>query len=318
MTVLVAASADEWQHVVSDCFVPLSCQAFESDFRGRMEYRRLDSTISVSRVTTSGTTASRTPRLASTADSDDVHLSLQASSTGTVIQDGRRVAVRPGSVTSYATDAAYHLDYSAPEQQQVIVQVSRRALQLPAKMVAASCERLLVPASPARRILFSYVSSLHGSTEQEVENEQTAAVTRDLAAAMIHSSFSSGRVMPSTPGGLLFTVQDFIQHHLGSAALGTDRIADAHFISRRKLYQLFEPLQTSPAEYLRRTRLTAAAELLMSEPTSRVHIADIAARCGFADATTFTRAFRREFGCTPREWRSRERLVDAPSSVLVA
>ena len=64
------------------------------------------------------------------------------------------------------------------------------------------------------------------------------------------------------------------------------------------LYRLFEQLQTSPGDYLRRTRLATAARMLLQSRDRTV--AEIAALCGFDDATTFTRAFRRQYGLTPR------------------
>ncbi|MEO8527556.1 MAG: helix-turn-helix domain-containing protein [Pseudolysinimonas sp.] len=74
----------------------------------------------------------------------------------------------------------------------------------------------------------------------------------------------------------------------------------AHFVSRRFLDELFEPLNETPAEHLRRLRLRRAVELL-ADP--RPSIAQVAERSGFADPTTFTRAFHREFGMLPREFR---------------
>jgi transcriptional regulator GlxA family with amidase domain len=61
-------------------------------------------------------------------------------------------------------------------------------------------------------------------------------------------------------------------------------------------------LDETPGEHLRRLRLHRAAALLGSPAGGTV--TDVAARCGFADATTFTRAFHREFGMLPREYRA--------------
>jgi len=154
----MAGSADEWQDVVSNCFVPLTCLAFESTFTGTMKYTRLDDHTSVSTVTTAGTSAERTERTARNATSDDLHLSLQVSSSGIVSQDGRRAAVTAGDITTYATDRAYHLDYSRPNQQQLIIQVSRSSLGLSDEMIEASCHRLRMPRVRAAQVLFDFVA----------------------------------------------------------------------------------------------------------------------------------------------------------------
>ena len=304
MVILKAESADEWEDVVSNCFVPLRTAAFSPGFRGRMDYLRLDERVSVSVVTTDGTTADRTARLAARAANDDLHLSLQESSRGTVSQGGRMVSVRRGSVSTYATDQPYYLDYTEPDQRQLIIQVSRSALKLPAAMIADSCSRIAVPASDAARVLFTYVAQQQrraaaGTFSAE---EEIAEVTKDLSATMIHSSFTTGRVVPQSAGGLMFTVQDFVSSNV--ATLCVDDIANEFYMSRRSLYNLFGLTGRSPADYLRNARLGNAAALLTDPQYAAWSIARIAAECGFPDSTTFTRAFRREFACTPREWRT--------------
>ncbi|MBU3665081.1 MAG: AraC family transcriptional regulator [Chthoniobacterales bacterium] len=58
-----------------------------------------------------------------------------------------------------------------------------------------------------------------------------------------------------------------------------------------------------PVEYLIRCRLDAAAAMLRAEPAIR--ITEIAFRCGFHSSQYFASAFRKRFGCSPGEARSR-------------
>ncbi|MFC5502650.1 AraC family transcriptional regulator [Lysinimonas soli] len=303
MVVLKAESADEWEDVVSNCFVPLRTSAFSAGFHGQMEHVRLDERVSVSVVTTDGTIAERTPRLAAHSENDDLHISLQASSRGLVSQGGHRVPVGPGSVSTYATDSPYFLDYSAPEQRQVIIQVSRSALKLPMSMVAESCARLAVPQSDAARVLFSYVALLQerSAAGQLTDPEEAAEITKDLSSTMIQGSFGHGRVVPRSPGGMMFTIRDFITANV--ATLRVDDIAHEFYMSRRSLYNLFGRTGTSPADYLRNVKLGNAAAMLTDHKYATWSVRRIGSECGFPDATSFNRAFRREFSCTPLEWR---------------
>lgn len=57
----------------------------------------------------------------------------------------------------------------------------------------------------------------------------------------------------------------------------------------------------TPHQYLLRLRLRRAAVALTTEQTK---ILDIATACGFGDVSNFNRAFRAEFGVTPRIYRS--------------
>ena len=301
MDVLVANTADEWSDVVSGCFVPLNCAASESQFRARMEYSRLDRSVAISRVRTDGTTADRTARQASHANSDDLHISLQQRSRGVVTQNGNATRVGPGAVTVYATDSPYYLDYSAPDQQQEIIQISKSSLGLPAAMVTAACDRLLVPVDESSGTLFGFVEVIRDDPI-ELARPVIAATVRDLTATMLRSSFSGGRVMPRTSQGLRVTAQDFMRRNYQRENLTVEVVADAHFVSRRRLYQVFEEASTTPSDFLREFRIAAVARLL-ADPTEHRSIALIARDAGFPDATTLTRAFRRRMGTTPHEYR---------------
>jgi AraC-like DNA-binding protein len=264
-----------------------------------MEHTGLDERVSVSLVSTSGTSADRTESLAHRAHSDDQHQSLQRSSSGTVVAGGGSTAVRPGSVTVYATDRPYYLDYSPTDQQQLIVQVSRASLGLPRTMVEDAMRRLALPGgwrAPAARNLFSYVDSLPDGATAEVGD-----TVRDLAAVMIRSSFGEGSSVPRTSRGLRHAVQEYLRVNATTRGLDMDAVAREHFVSRRRLYQVFEVVGLSPASVLRGERLRIAERLLRDAPDRTVEW--VAYESGFSDLTTFTRAFRRANGVTPREWR---------------
>ena len=67
-------------------------------------------------------------------------------------------------------------------------------------------------------------------------------------------------------------------------------------------YRMFEVITgLGPAEYLRRRRLSEAAMLLSTGGADKV--LDLALRFGYDSPDSFTRAFRREFGCLPSEAR---------------
>jgi AraC-like DNA-binding protein len=81
-------------------------------------------------------------------------------------------------------------------------------------------------------------------------------------------------------------------------------------ISLRQLYRAFNRTE-SPAARIRRRRLERAAELL-SARTPQPQVERVAQECGFASAEYFSRAFRREFGISPRAYRSAHREQSSP------
>jgi AraC-like DNA-binding protein len=76
-------------------------------------------------------------------------------------------------------------------------------------------------------------------------------------------------------------------------------------ISLRQLYRAFNGTE-SPAARIRRRRLERAAEILAAR-SGPGHVERVAQECGFASAEYFSRAFRREFGLSPRAYRSAHR-----------
>lgn len=217
---------------------------------------------------------------------------------GRIVQEGRSVPVNAGSVTMYATDRPYRQDYSRPRQRQLIIQVSRRALRLPAEMIDDACHRLLIPSSSAGRLLFDYVERASAATDLGA-----ADVSMDLAETLIRGSYATGPTMPRTARGLLETIRDHVERNFTSPHLTVDTLAAEHFLSRRRLYQLFDEAGESPAERIRSRRLEHAAALLRDDDQRAIGVTEACERSGFSDATTFARAFRRKYGINPREFR---------------
>lgn len=80
-------------------------------------------------------------------------------------------------------------------------------------------------------------------------------------------------------------------------------LADALHISERTLQRrLKESFGTTASEWLRHKHMQYA---LYALGTDSVSIGEIAYRCGYAHVSSFTKAFREYFGCTPAELRKR-------------
>lgn len=84
-----------------------------------------------------------------------------------------------------------------------------------------------------------------------------------------------------------------------------DEIADACFISKSYLCHVFKrECGMTVMEYLKRVKIKYACEFLA---TSDKPFSLIATKMGFADASHFTKNFKRIMGCTPREYREQKR-----------
>ena len=94
-------------------------------------------------------------------------------------------------------------------------------------------------------------------------------------------------------------MQDFIEKHR-TEEISLSGLSSASLFSPWYSYRLFrETLGLTPAEYLRKYRLTQAAKELRS---GEVRVIDAAYNAGFSNVDTFTRAFYREFGLNPSDY----------------
>ena len=302
---IIASNTDEWRDIASASFVPLAIQQSASDFTASLDMRQLSPDVSIAGVTDQAIVINRTERLASASVSDDIHISLQSSGRGTVSQFGRVTDVSPGVLTVTETHRPFTLNYVEPNQRHIVLQASRSALGVTDDMIRHVAGRQLAGVNPARDAYVSLVTSLMAQPENLSESAslEMSTIVTSLASAMLRSAFESSPVMPTTNEALLVAMTDFIRVHLASPLLSPETIARAHFVSRRKMYEIFEASGETPADVIRRERIQRAASMLddRSQPWS---ISDVAFSCGFADVTTFTRAFRRYHGVTPSEWRA--------------
>lgn len=99
----------------------------------------------------------------------------------------------------------------------------------------------------------------------------------------------------------IMTVCDYVSERLDQP-LRLQELANQAFISTSQLSYLFaEVLGISPMEYVRRTRLEYARQLLMNTSLS---LHEIATKIGYSDQSQFSRAFRRQEGLSPSMYRS--------------
>ena len=94
-------------------------------------------------------------------------------------------------------------------------------------------------------------------------------------------------------------MQDYIREHIQEEITTWD-LAEASAFSpwyARRLFQKY--LNMTPAVYIRRLKLSKSALKLRDE---QVTVLDVALDMGFGSVDGYQRAFRREFGCNPKEY----------------
>ena len=100
------------------------------------------------------------------------------------------------------------------------------------------------------------------------------------------------------------TAAAYIEEHF-SSPITLQALADAVGLSRQHFCRFFrETSGMSPMEYVNFRRIDAAAKALLETDDA---VTEIAGRCGFETLSYFNRQFRRQKGCTPSAYRTKNR-----------
>lgn len=143
--------------------------------------------------------------------------------------------------------------------------------------------------------------------------QDLAAATRALVAACVVPRVARSEAAEASLASLLIDrARLVVRQNMASPEFGPEQLARLMAMSRSKLYRLFESTG-GVAHFINRERLREAYRRLSSHRDSpSIHI--IGNEVGFVDHSTFSRAFRREFGHSPSEARERSlaKLSAAP------
>lgn len=108
--------------------------------------------------------------------------------------------------------------------------------------------------------------------------------------------------MDSSP--LVVRIHHYILANLDAVDLSPRAIAAANGISVRQLHRMFSATGITVSHWVRKRRLARCAADLRDPAATAAGITEIAFRWGFNDSAHFSKAFRAEFGQSPRAYRA--------------
>ncbi|MBU8540025.1 helix-turn-helix domain-containing protein [Falsiroseomonas tokyonensis] len=168
--------------------------------------------------------------------------------------------------------------------------------------LAPAIERCRVAplASASGRILGGFLQRIAAELPnmREAEIPRAVEATRALVSAAVSAATTPGLVDDAVVrAARLARVRAIIRQHLRSPDLTPEFLCRLVGISRSRLYRLFEPVGGVVRD-IQRERLRQAHRAI-ADPTDSRTIQVISEELGFLEPTTFSRAFRREFGYAP-------------------
>jgi AraC family transcriptional regulator len=158
---------------------------------------------------------------------------------------------------------------------------------------------------PPLRALSPLVTSACAALAEAKSPEQTpwAELAVRLAARTIQLTSGRGNDVATLPLSAEARVTRALRliHHHPANELTLDQLAAEARLTPWHFLRTFERVtELTPHQYVLRARLRQAAVRLKAESAK---VVDIALECGFGHVSNFNRAFRAEFGVTPRAWR---------------
>ena len=120
-------------------------------------------------------------------------------------------------------------------------------------------------------------------------------------------------------GVLSKSIQNWMKQNMHRSDLNAALIGSHFHLSRSSIYALFKPYG-GLSTYLRTMRLEVAHEVLQSAAGRKVSIGQLAAHLGFSSMSVFSRAFRDQYGESPREVKARslQRYQDVMGTTSIA
>lgn len=105
-------------------------------------------------------------------------------------------------------------------------------------------------------------------------------------------------------GNLYGLALQLIDESLQNNLLGPEFLASRLHVSVRRLYRIFEEQGDSICRHIQQARLNRVARDLQAGNLRHESITQLAFKWGFSDAAHFSRAFKRQFSSTPRDYRA--------------
>jgi AraC-like DNA-binding protein len=158
-------------------------------------------------------------------------------------------------------------------------------------------------------LLRSTAEALPGMTIDHLRPVELA-VTEFLAASLAEVTQAAAGAPAISPH--LHRICQSIETLLADPDLSLKRLAERNGVSPRYIQKLFASADETFGHYLRSRRLERCRMDLASPVCAKLSISEICFRWGFNESAHFSRAFRNEYGRSPREYRREKPSETAP------
>lgn len=232
---------------------------------------------------------------------------FQLTGSSVFVQEGSHAVLQPGDLVLSSSSMPY--SWLHPEEFGVYMLVLPQTLiEVPPRALASLAGRVVERDGPFGSLLVPFVEQLahEPGLLRGAMGHRVAQNLAELASTRLFAQVSGEADDRSLPHLQMFgRVTEYVAAELGDPELDLRRIARANHISVRYLQAIFQEQGVTVSSWVRQRRLARIRQDLGDPRFEHRSIGDIAASWGFADPTSFSRAFRMAFGESPRVCRAR-------------
>ena len=240
-------------------------------------------------------------------DSEDLFYGINTSGVALARQRGREAPVHPGEAVVLRPAVGPFTVLRPTPTTFIGIRAPRRALALDAGRFDEA-PQLVAGHTPALRLLTAYLAAMRAGSPPGPE---LADAVVDHLLQLVTLSLRPHVPSPAADRGVraarLAALKVDIARHSSDPTLSVGAAAARHGISPRYVHKLFEDDGRTYSQFVLEARLERARRELRDPRTAARTVSAIAGSVGFGDVSYFNRTFRRRYGMTPTEARSRPR-----------
>ncbi len=298
-----------WQAALEDVCGGFSTHRSEKrGFEGSISSRIVGG-IDIARISSNADKITRSRTQVANTNDSYCFLIAQISGRSMMRQNGHEVFLEKNDITLIDSGRPSDFRFDGISTQ-LSVHLPRKTVENKLRGRNIPCAMQIPDKTGLGAIVTNFVTHLYDRAEHFSATQATglrdAVLDLTYAAILEDTPLAHDPTVSQATLSQIIHVQNFILARLPDPTLTPSSVAAAYGISTRHLHRNFNRIGTSVGEWIRQRRLEKCREDLADQRFAGHGIIQIAFHWGFNDASHFSRAFKAEFGLSPREFRIQE------------
>jgi AraC family transcriptional activator of tynA and feaB len=279
-----------------------------SDFSARVETSELEKGI-INRIRVTPFRTERTLADVRNSQAECVFIGFELAGSILVDQGGFTATVRPGDLLVSRSDIPKAMVHEPGVIHQAMVFTVPKSVFSETIKDERLYTNFVVPQDKIIRPLSACVSFLYDHLLSASPDELSGIMDAVISLLPLATGLGDKKNdLARSPNAVLFReLLHFIDKSISNPNLTPQMAANHLGISARYVHKLFAGCGVTFSSYVMAKRLDHIRQELASQSCCKQSIAALAYRWGFEDLSTFNRAFKQRFGCTPSQSRLRSR-----------